>query len=86
MVQFSAPLCSTLNSILLHACWLQVPAEYPLRPSLISLTEDGNSTVQEELRTISNEVIIPMHVLPKYFIFIAGAIESEISDGWNKAR
>lgn len=33
-----------------------MPAEYPLRPSLIRLTEDGNSTMQEELRTISNEV------------------------------
>lgn len=42
---------------------LQVPAEYPLRPSLVSLAEDkpgaeveGEAAVKEELCTLANEV------------------------------
>lgn len=42
---------------------LQVPAEYPLRPSLVSLAEDkpgaeveGEAAVKEELCAMANEV------------------------------
>lgn len=39
--------------------FLQVPAEYPLRPSLINLVDTGNPAGQEDLRTLSNEVSKP---------------------------
>ena len=34
---------------------LQVPVEYPLRPSLIHLVDTGNPSAQEDLCAISNE-------------------------------
>lgn len=37
-------------------CVLQLPVEYPVRPSLVRLAESGNPTAQEELGTISKEV------------------------------
>lgn len=49
---------SCVLALLLLLLLLQVPAEYPLRPSLVSLAENGNVAVQEELRTISNEVML----------------------------
>lgn len=41
---------------ILWFCFLQLPVEYPLRPSLVRLAERGNPAAQEELGTISNEV------------------------------
>lgn len=53
--------CFVLSSM---CRFMKVPAEYPLRPSLISLTEDkkpdadaaGDAALREELCTVAKEV------------------------------